>query len=53
MEDYAGRACLDGSSNCVQTIAQMITYYNKGGKTSVHKGVDVESDDTSDIIPAL
>jgi len=47
MEDYAGRACFDKSSKCIITIGEMMKLYNKGGKTRVFKGVDLDSKDES------
>jgi len=58
MSDYAGgtgkAGCWPSSDDsCVRTIAQAIAEANVGGVTTVAKGVDVNSNDTSAIAAAV
>ncbi len=52
--DYFGdQICHGGNMDCVTTIATAITAANKGGKTTMADGVDINSNDTTKMQAAL
>ena len=54
LDDYfVDEVCSSGGYDCIMTIGQAIEQVNKEGVTSVFKGVDINSNDTSGIDAAL
>lgn len=54
LEDYAAdQQCFGGGYDCITTIAEAVTAANVGGVTTVAKGVDVNSGDSSGIAAAV
>jgi beta-glucosidase-like glycosyl hydrolase len=54
LEDYAGdQQCYHGGDACIPTIGEFMTSTNVGGTTTVAKGVDINSADSSGIDAAI
>jgi len=54
LEDYAAdQQCFGGGYDCIMTIGEAVTDVNVGGQTTVVKGVDINSQDSTGIPAAL